>query len=91
MASLVVTAFQPIRPWLMMSSVLNWRARLYGSLKVVDPVATNPMRSVARAAAAIVSRGSRVSIGASWVRSLVRPAKSGRKKNCTLPRSAAWA
>ncbi len=80
-----------MRPWLMTSRVLNWRARLYGSVKVVEPVATNPIRSVARAAAAIVSSGSSVSIGASRVTSVDSPAKSGRKKNWILPRSAAWA
>jgi hypothetical protein len=33
----------------MTSSALNCRARLKGSWNVVDPVATNPIRSVARA------------------------------------------
>ena len=46
---------------------------------------------LAMAAAAIVTRGSRVSIGDSRVTSVDNPAKSGRKKNWILPRSAACA
>ena len=43
----VVTTFQPARPPLTWSSEANRRARLYGSLYVVDAVAISPIRSVA--------------------------------------------
>ena len=43
--------FQPARPLLRWSSEANSRARLYGSLYVVEAVAISPIRSVAAAIA----------------------------------------
>ena len=43
--------FQPARPPLRWSSEANSRARLYGSVYVVEAVAIRPIRSVAAASA----------------------------------------
>jgi hypothetical protein len=64
---------------------------LYGSVNVVEPVDTKPIRSVPRAMAARVRSGSSVICGASKVRSLERAGVSGRNRNWNLPRSAACA
>jgi len=59
----VVTMFQPARPLLSRSSEANFRARLYGSSKVVVAVAIRPIRSVTTAMAVSRSVGSGVSAG----------------------------
>jgi hypothetical protein len=56
----VVTMFQPARPPLTWSREAKRRARLYGSLYVVDAVAISPIRLVA--AARMASR----TVGSSW-------------------------
>src|SRR3954468_4764875 len=47
----VVTMFQPARPLEIQSSDANLRAMLYGSLYVVEAVATRPILSVTAASA----------------------------------------
>ena len=53
-----VTMFQPIRPPVRWSSVLNLRANKYGASYVVDTVMPKPSRSVAAAIAETASSGS---------------------------------
>ena len=50
--------FQPARPPLMWSSEPNWRARLNGSVYVVEAVAISPIRLVTAAMAASAVIGS---------------------------------
>ncbi len=86
-AAAVVTTFQPARPPLMVSSVANRRARLYGSSYVVDAVATRPTRSVTAAIAASSSVGSRVSAGRRATE-LIRDGLSAKNTESMSPRSA---
>ncbi len=85
-----MTTFQPARPPLTWSTLANRRARLYGSLYVVDAVAISPIREVAAAIAVSSTVGSSEPAG----RRPTLPNSTGesaKKIESNLPRSASCA
>ena len=82
--------FTAARPPLIWSSDAKRRARLYGSLKVVEAVATRPTRSVTAAIAASTTVGSSEFHGRAPA-SGPMATPSARKIASSVPRSATCA
>jgi hypothetical protein len=86
-APAVVTTFQPARPPLTTSADAKRRARLKGSLYVVDAVAISPIFSVAAATAVRSTVGSSFPAGRRPTLPKIT-GESAKKTESNVPRSA---